>query len=88
MLIQNIRDDFQNLKILNKEFPLFQKNQQFLMTGGLKSINKLSPLIMSNIFEIRESLYNTRYFHQICFTQTKKTCVTERQFLVDHAFFG
>ena len=53
--------DFKSILLNHNEIAIHQRNMQILLTKIYKVINHIAPL-MSSLFEIRESTYNTRHF--------------------------
>ena len=63
---------FKSLLSKYKEITIHQRNLQVLMTETYKIINGISPLIMENVFILRENMYSVRNFQEIS-NENKKT---------------
>ena len=62
LIQQNYTSDFEVLLEHANEKQVYQKCIELLMTEVYKYLNRLSPDIMSDIFELRENTFNLRNF--------------------------
>ena len=63
LIQQNYASDFEVLLENANEKPVHQKCIELLMVEVYEYLNGLSPDIMSDIFKLRENIYNLRNFH-------------------------
>ena len=62
-IIENYKDDFQNLLRSSGDISIHKRCIKSLLTEVYKYFHSLSPEIMNEVFSTRANIYNTRHFN-------------------------